>query len=222
MQCCNGHIACAACCEKLKGQECPYCRSRPFPQSRCLAVEKILESLLTSCRYAAQGCTQMVKFAKKEEHEKECCEYRPFQCPVPKCTHGGLKLAVPEHFGSHVHADQIVRLDPMSRNVKFRMADFKEPYVLVIADEGVLLLVHHLTRTRLPGDLFFCTSFGSNSKSYRLKVKVTGGSSFFTIETLALNNQEKEETWQKSEFLLVPNVNGRRNRQFDLDLLLIC
>lgn len=68
------------------------------------------------------------------------------------------------------------------------MVDFKELYVLVIVDEGVLLFVYYLMRMRLLGDLFFCIFFGSNFKLYRFKVKVIGGLLFFIIEILVLNN----------------------------------
>ncbi|MQM22801.1 hypothetical protein Taro_055857 [Colocasia esculenta] len=52
--CYNGHIACSPCWSKVK--DCPSCKS-PI-RCRCLAVEKIMESIKASCPYASSGCEQ--------------------------------------------------------------------------------------------------------------------------------------------------------------------
>ncbi|KAH7850876.1 hypothetical protein Vadar_004079 [Vaccinium darrowii] len=78
-QCRNGHLACSSCCAEL-GNKCPTCSSR-IGKARCRAVEHILESLKVSCRNVKYGCTEMVTFCKKHEHE-EMCMYGPCLCPI--------------------------------------------------------------------------------------------------------------------------------------------
>lgn len=145
------------------------------------------------------------------------------QCPVLECIHKGTKFEMADHFGWHVNRDQIVQIDPVTRTVKFKMADFNAPYVLVESFEGLLLVHLFENNTEFGlGYLFCCSSFGSNSKRYNLRVKLSGGSSFFTMETLAPDNQEsKDEILHRSEVLVIRNLGESTTRLFDLELRLL-
>jgi hypothetical protein len=62
-----------------------------------MTAEKIIESLKTSCKYASEGCIEMLQFNKLEEHEQSRCKYVTTPCPIPHCCHEGAKLTIPKH-----------------------------------------------------------------------------------------------------------------------------
>ncbi|KAH9306535.1 hypothetical protein KI387_010939, partial [Taxus chinensis] len=68
-QCSNGHIACSRCCDRLYNK-CHSC-TKPIGKIRCLAIEKVIESVKVSCKYAYNGCAEMVKFSKRPDHESK-------------------------------------------------------------------------------------------------------------------------------------------------------
>ncbi|KAH7850620.1 hypothetical protein Vadar_000499 [Vaccinium darrowii] len=96
-ECWNGHLACSSCCAEL-GNKCPTCSSR-IGKIRCRAVENILESLEVSCRNVKYGCTEMVIFSKKHEHE-EMCTYGPCTCPLRDCGFIDSSKNLYLHFGT--------------------------------------------------------------------------------------------------------------------------
>jgi hypothetical protein len=95
VQCRDGHTVCSPCSKRLV-RGCPSC-SKPIGRIRCMTAEKILESLTMSCKYASEGCTEMLKFNKLEEHEQSRCKYVTTPCPMPHCCHEGAKLTIPKH-----------------------------------------------------------------------------------------------------------------------------
>ncbi|XP_062147161.1 E3 ubiquitin-protein ligase SINAT5-like isoform X2 [Alnus glutinosa] len=47
---------------------------------RCLALEKVAESLELPCKYGFLGCTEMFPYYGKLKHESQC-NFRPYNCP---------------------------------------------------------------------------------------------------------------------------------------------
>ncbi|XP_058103905.1 E3 ubiquitin-protein ligase SINAT2-like isoform X2 [Magnolia sinica] len=47
---------------------------------RCLALEKVAESLELPCRYQDLGCTDIFPYYIKLKHEQQC-RFRPYNCP---------------------------------------------------------------------------------------------------------------------------------------------
>lgn len=47
---------------------------------RCLALEKVAESLELPCRYQIYGCHATFAYYSDLKHEKHC-KYRPYNCP---------------------------------------------------------------------------------------------------------------------------------------------
>ncbi|KAL3841189.1 hypothetical protein ACJIZ3_025780 [Penstemon smallii] len=76
-QCPNGHTLCANC--KRSSNCCPTCRS-DIGNIRCLALEKVVESLEFPCRYQSLGCHDLFPYYGKLKHEKYC-SFRPYNCP---------------------------------------------------------------------------------------------------------------------------------------------
>ncbi|KAI8541928.1 hypothetical protein RHMOL_Rhmol08G0098600 [Rhododendron molle] len=100
-QCLNGHLACSSCCIKVRNK-CPSCSST-IGHNRCRAVEKIIESVRTSCRNKKYGCTEMVFRCKKRDHE-DMCNYAPCSCPLPDCDFIGCSPDLSVHFSTE-HPD---------------------------------------------------------------------------------------------------------------------
>ncbi|KAG8657769.1 E3 ubiquitin-protein ligase SINAT2 isoform X2 [Manihot esculenta] len=58
---------------------CPTCRGE-LGNIRCLALEKVAESLELPCKYQIVGCPDIFPYYSKLKHEKNC-KYRPYNCP---------------------------------------------------------------------------------------------------------------------------------------------
>ncbi|KAL0452945.1 UNVERIFIED_CONTAM: E3 ubiquitin-protein ligase SINAT2 [Sesamum latifolium] len=76
-QCPNGHTLCASC--RRVHNCCPTCRFE-LGNIRCLALEKVAESLELPCRYQSLGCHGLFPYYNKLKHEKHC-SFRPYTCP---------------------------------------------------------------------------------------------------------------------------------------------
>ena len=78
LQCHNGHTLCSACKTRVHNR-CPTCRQE-LGEIRCLALEKIAESLELPCKYSSFGCLEISPYYSKLKHEA-ICNFRPFSCP---------------------------------------------------------------------------------------------------------------------------------------------
>ncbi|KAH0733741.1 hypothetical protein KY285_009448 [Solanum tuberosum] len=65
---------------------CPICRHE-LGNIRCLALEKIAESLELPCRYQVFGCQDIFTYHNRLQREQNC-KFRPFNCPYAgsECT----------------------------------------------------------------------------------------------------------------------------------------
>ncbi|CAA3031566.1 E3 ubiquitin- ligase SINAT5 [Olea europaea subsp. europaea] len=77
-QCHNGHTLCSTCKVRVHNQ-CPTCRQE-LGDIRCLALEKVAESLELPCKYFSLGCPQILPYYSKLKHEV-VCNFRPYNCP---------------------------------------------------------------------------------------------------------------------------------------------
>ncbi|KAG8657765.1 E3 ubiquitin-protein ligase SINAT2 isoform X1 [Manihot esculenta] len=77
-QCPNGHTLCSYCKARIHNA-CPTCRGE-LGNIRCLALEKVAESLELPCKYQIVGCPDIFPYYSKLKHEKNC-KYRPYNCP---------------------------------------------------------------------------------------------------------------------------------------------
>ncbi|KAL5718869.1 RING-type E3 ubiquitin transferase [Ranunculus cassubicifolius] len=96
-QCENGHIACSTCCTKL-ANKCPSC-SWPIGYNRCLAIEKVIESVKVSCCYKTYGCPDTFSYSQKLTHEEQCT-HAPCTCPISDCTFCGSSKQLSLHFST--------------------------------------------------------------------------------------------------------------------------
>lgn len=58
---------------------CPTCRQE-LGDIRCLALEKVAESLELPCKYSSLGCHGIFPYYSKLKHEA-LCNFRPYSCP---------------------------------------------------------------------------------------------------------------------------------------------
>lgn len=78
MQCRNGHTLCSTCKSRVHNR-CPTCRQE-LGDIRCLALEKVAESLELPCKYSTLGCPEIFPYYSKLKHEARC-NFRPYNCP---------------------------------------------------------------------------------------------------------------------------------------------
>lgn len=77
-QCPNGHTLCSHCKVEVHNI-CPSCH-HDLGNIRCLALEKVAESLELPCRYQSLGCHDIFPYYTKLKHEQNC-GFRPYNCP---------------------------------------------------------------------------------------------------------------------------------------------
>ncbi|KAG6492161.1 hypothetical protein ZIOFF_047111 [Zingiber officinale] len=78
LQCQNGHTLCST-CKTMVHNRCPTCRQE-LGDIRCLALEKVAESLELPCKYYPLGCPEIFPYYSKLKHEAQC-NFRPYNCP---------------------------------------------------------------------------------------------------------------------------------------------
>lgn len=78
LQCHNGHTLCSTCKVRVHNR-CPTCRQE-LGDIRCLALEKVAESLELPCKYYNLGCPEIFPYYSKLKHES-LCNFRPYSCP---------------------------------------------------------------------------------------------------------------------------------------------
>lgn len=76
-RCSNGHVLCRDCNRKIS--KCPSCKV-DLHNERCLISEKLIATLLFSCKYIDYGCMAEKKANELEVHEISCV-YRKVKCP---------------------------------------------------------------------------------------------------------------------------------------------
>lgn len=105
-QCTKGHLICNQCKRQIR-DTCPSCRAR-LGDIRNLAIEKLMETIPTPCRYSDRGCTVEEVLPERQIHERNC-EFRPWTCPLPRrCEWQGYCEDVSSHLINH-HQKQVLR-----------------------------------------------------------------------------------------------------------------
>ncbi|KAF5961991.1 hypothetical protein HYC85_003200 [Camellia sinensis] len=64
--CHNGHTLCSTCKVRVHNR-CPTCRQE-LGDIRCLALEKVAESLELPCKYCSLGCPEIFPYYSKLKH----------------------------------------------------------------------------------------------------------------------------------------------------------
>lgn len=205
-QCENGHIACAS-CSKLTKSVCPSCK-RPTGSIRCLALEKLIESLKVKCKFAAVGCSEMVRFSEKGDHER-ICSFAPLSCPFPECSNFHAKYELLQEHVKSAHPENWDVL-PDHGDVKFLMRPTDTFHL--IFDSRAYILVHR--RTSIVGDMCYLTlakilsTRYSTPCEYRMEIKTVStngdGESESTFKVKAQCCVEDSKATPRDGFVVVP------------------
>ncbi|XP_067000879.2 E3 ubiquitin-protein ligase SIAH1A [Anabrus simplex] len=91
-QCEQGHSICSLC---SIGPHCPLCKSE-FIDTRSIALENLVNSLLLPCKNEDVGCSDKFPPAVKKVHEAHCL-YSFFKCICPECTWTGERDSMWDH-----------------------------------------------------------------------------------------------------------------------------
>lgn len=135
-QCKNGHVACSTCCTKLPQEKCPTC-SYPINYTRCRALEKIIESIKSSCIYSKHGCKETLPYSKILPHQ-ETCKYAPCFCPMLDCKFYGFPQQVATHFVNY-HGDSSIEFK-YGNQFKLTLGEEK-PCTILHEKHGLLFLL---------------------------------------------------------------------------------
>ncbi|XP_034703487.1 E3 ubiquitin-protein ligase SINAT3-like [Vitis riparia] len=82
LQCHNGHTLCSSYKTRVLNK-CPTCRQY-LGDIRCLALEKMVESLELHCKNEEFGCPEIIPYHTKLMHE-DSCNFQPYSCPWYGC-----------------------------------------------------------------------------------------------------------------------------------------
>lgn len=205
-QCENGHIACAS-CSKLTKNVCPSCK-RPTGSIRCLALEKLIESLKVKCKFVAVGCSEMVRFSEKGDHERKC-SFAPLSCPFPECSNFHAKYELLQEHVKSAHPEAWDVL-PDHSDVKFLMRP-TDTFHLIFGSRAYTL-VHR--RKSSVGDMCYLTlakilstRYGTPC-DYRMVVKTVSSNgddeSASTFKVKAQCCVEDSKATPRDGFVVVP------------------
>ncbi|CAA6661107.1 unnamed protein product [Spirodela intermedia] len=102
--CHNGHTLCSTCKARVHNR-CPTCRQE-LGDIRCLALEKVAESLELPCKYHPLGCSEIFPYYSKLKHEAQC-NFRPYSCPYAgsECAVMGDIPSLVAHLGEDHKVD---------------------------------------------------------------------------------------------------------------------
>ncbi|KAJ7160493.1 hypothetical protein O6H91_03G003200 [Diphasiastrum complanatum] len=154
-QCSNGHLACSVCCQ-IMSNKCGTC-SEQTGKIRCLAMEKLIESLRVNCIYADSGCLKILKYGTKRLHESKC-SFAPYACPNPDCDF----LAPLKDFSSHfLELHQIRTWELLYGSWNTVLFKPHEKKILVKAENKLFLLYNDKDDL---GNLAFLRQFGSQQE----------------------------------------------------------
>lgn len=83
IQCCNGHLTCGHCRERLQSARCPVCRI-PMAISgkkmvQALGLQALAANLVVPCHFSDLGCPTKVKYADKVLHQRTCA-FQTIKC----------------------------------------------------------------------------------------------------------------------------------------------
>ncbi|KAK4802576.1 hypothetical protein SAY86_000779 [Trapa natans] len=213
-QCENGHVACSSCCTNMKNK-CASC-GWPIGYNRCRALEKILESVLLTCKFSNYGCKESISYNNRRDHEKSCLHI-PCHCPLSYCSYIGSFKHVAHHFNS----DHPCRRATFKFNVtKSILIRFDAEFHVLLEEKGESLFLLH-NRVDQLGNKMTVSFIGPPSKGdhfYRIVAKHER--SYLKLKTLAKSIQKVSQDLQVSPYLLIPKGFYSRSTLMELEILI--
>ncbi|XP_062202379.1 E3 ubiquitin-protein ligase SINA-like 10 [Phragmites australis] len=203
-QCQNGHVACFSCWSRLSNK-CHIC-SHDANFARNIALEKIVESVKSSCSYANWGCSKLVSYSLRDAHE-ESCLFAPSVCPIPGCGYRGFTGWWSGHFFIDHNAEGLRFMYGQHFEVNLEMS---VPFLVLLAEDDHLFLV--LNKNVMPfGHAFSVVCLRTGNLNWNFLYEIKAISSANTENSLQLkasvtNTREWGGLHPTEAFLLVPYV----------------
>ena len=163
---------------------------------------------------------RVVKLSQRDEHEKDLCEHRPSECPVPGHNeHEEPKSHTTRHLQTD-HRAELVRAGEDASSASFIMSAYSEYHVLEFKEKWLLL--HYSTEKKFLGARMYCISYGRSKSvpdtrsrefevAYKLRVKpVHYGADtrtvVYSMEAVALD-YSSIRNWN-FDYLVIPPYEG--------------
>ncbi|CAM0878974.1 unnamed protein product [Alopecurus aequalis] len=99
-QCKVGHVICSSCHDNLQNKDKCHMCAITGGYDRCIAVDKILESVLVPCSNSNYGCAMKTRYYERDYHMKSCPQ-EPCFCPEDDCRFTGPTTALLQHLTSN-------------------------------------------------------------------------------------------------------------------------
>uniref|UniRef100_A0A0D9WQ88 RING-type E3 ubiquitin transferase n=1 Tax=Leersia perrieri TaxID=77586 RepID=A0A0D9WQ88_9ORYZ len=201
-QCKNGHVACFSCWAKLSNK-CHVC-SRDANFARNIALEKIVESIKSSCSYAKWGCCKFINYAQRDAHE-EACLFAPLICPVSGCRYRGFTGHWSGHFLAS-HSSDVMRFiysQPFDVNFEVSL-----PFLVLLGEDDHLFLLVNNSVTPL-GHAFsvVCLRNGNQNWKFSYEIEATSRKkpeNRLQVKAYVTNTKQWTGLYPVEAFLLVP------------------
>ncbi|XP_068643593.1 E3 ubiquitin-protein ligase SINA-like 10 [Aristolochia californica] len=210
-QCENGHIACSSCCMKLKHK----CHSCPLPigYTRCLAIEKVVESIKVCCRNSRYGCRETLSYSNKPTHE-ETCLYMPCSCPMINCNFIGSF----EQLSIHINSNHWASAIRFRYNCPFHVSlDKNEPFNVLLGEDGLLFIVNN--REEHMGLVIAVHAIGPpySKGGHAFNLVTKRGARSLSLQSFANSATKRSDVAPGVDFLLVPyDFNSRAQLKLEI------
>ncbi|KAM3316702.1 hypothetical protein ACQJBY_034693 [Aegilops geniculata] len=202
-QCQNGHVACLSCWSRLSNK-CHVC-SHDAIFARNIALEKIVESIKSSCAYAKWGCCELVSYTQRNTHE-ESCLFAPSMCPIPGCGYRGFTGRWSGHFlVDHHSADFLHFVYGQSFEVNLEAS---LPFLVLLGEDDHLFLLLNKNMTPF-GHAFSVVCLRTGDLNWKFSYEIEAASARNPENCLQLrasvtNAKEWAGLHPTEAFLLVP------------------
>ncbi|KAL6646417.1 hypothetical protein ACP70R_018025 [Stipagrostis hirtigluma subsp. patula] len=201
-ECQNGHVACFSCWSRLCNK-CHIC-SHDANFARNIALEKIVESVKSSCSYSKWGCCKLVNYAQRTTHE-ETCLFAPSLCPIPGCGYRGFTGRWSGHFLTRHSSDGQRFVYGQPFQVK---CEASVPFLVLLGEDDHLFLLLNNNMTPF-GHAFsvVCLRTGDLNWKFSYKIKATSicnPENRLQLKACVTNTKQWGGLYPVEAFLLVP------------------
>ncbi|XP_048532850.1 E3 ubiquitin-protein ligase SINA-like 10 isoform X1 [Triticum urartu] len=202
-QCQNGHVACLSCWSRLSNK-CHVC-SHDAIFARNIALEKIVESIKSSCAYAKWGCCELVSYTQRNSHE-ESCLFAPLMCPIPGCGYRGFTGCWSGHFlVDHHSADFLHFAYGQSFEVNLEAS---LPFLVLLGEDDHLFLLLNKNMTPF-GHAFSVVCLRTGDLNWKFSYEIEAASTrnpenCLQLKASVTNAKEWAGLHPTKAFLLVP------------------
>lgn len=203
--------------------KCPSCSCLmgTGSSSRCLAVEKILESIRITCPYAPNGCRESFNYAEFQRH-KASCMYSPCCCPVSDCNFEGSLERLSSHCNT-MHRESIIQVElnsPMTISL-----DRDKPITILHGNNsdyvGAVYILHNNNSKSVGGCFITLTAiYPGIQEGVKYKLIAKCRDSSLQLKASIVSTKHWTGVSPSKDFLLVPHDFFDTTGLLNLNLLI--